>query len=99
MSALTALVWLNRFGGGRDLANDPVCGMQICTADAPARARHAGADYWFCSDGCRERFLAEPSRFTGGGAWEKARGGGGDSPTGAGPGAGRSRRGPGHDLR
>ncbi len=47
-----------RLGGGHGLATDPTCGMQVGVDNAPAHARHAGTDYWFCSDRCRDRFVA-----------------------------------------
>ena len=52
-----------RLGGGVGYAIDPVCAMQVRTADAPAASRHAGTTYYFCSDKCRERFDADPERF------------------------------------
>ena len=65
------LYWLyrnrERLGGGQGYALDPVCGMQVRTADAPAAARHDGRQYWFCADRCKERFDAAPARFTRGG--------------------------------
>jgi hypothetical protein len=61
------LYWLyrnrTRLGGGAGLAIDPVCGMQVRTADAPAQSSFAGQPVWFCSDRCRERFDAEPARY------------------------------------
>jgi len=54
----------SRFGGGQGYAIDPVCGMQIRVADAPARSAHAGAITHFCSDRCRDRFDADPGRFS-----------------------------------
>jgi uncharacterized membrane protein YraQ (UPF0718 family)/YHS domain-containing protein len=61
------LVWLarnrERWGGGRGYAIDPVCGMQVQTANAPAHAIHRNKTYWFCADRCRERFEADPDRF------------------------------------
>ncbi len=61
------LFWLyrnrRRLGGGAGLALDPVCGMQVRTADAPARSTYEGHPVWFCSDRCRERFEADPARF------------------------------------
>jgi len=55
-----ALYWLFRnrahFGSGEGLAVDPVCGMQVRTADAPARMNHGSHEIYFCSDRCRERF-------------------------------------------
>ena len=53
----------DRFGGGIGYAIDPVCGMQVRTADAPARIVHDGVTVYFCSDRCRERFADEPGRF------------------------------------
>ena len=37
-------------------AIDPVCGMQVEKANAPAHVVHDGNDVWFCSDRCRERY-------------------------------------------
>jgi uncharacterized protein len=59
--------WLHRnqerLGGGSGHAVDPVCGMQVRTADAPATASVADTTWFFCSDRCRDQFLAEPTRF------------------------------------
>ena len=58
------LYWLyrnrTRLGGGQGYAIDPVCGMQVRTADAPARTTHDHATVYFCSDRCRDRFEARP---------------------------------------
>jgi uncharacterized membrane protein YraQ (UPF0718 family)/YHS domain-containing protein len=35
---------------------DPMCGMQVEKANAPAHLVHDGADVWFCSDGCCARY-------------------------------------------
>jgi YHS domain-containing protein/uncharacterized membrane protein YraQ (UPF0718 family) len=68
LGLLAVLYWLyrnrERLGGGAGLAFDPVCGMQVRTANAPAHAHHHGQHYFFCSDHCRERFEAEPAHFT-----------------------------------
>ena len=62
---LAVLYWLyrnrDRLGGGQGYAIDPVCGMQVQTANAPAHAEVDGTRYWFCSDRCRERFLGDSS--------------------------------------
>jgi uncharacterized protein len=65
---VAAVVWWHahtkaQHGGGEGYAIDPVCAMQVRTADAPATARVGDTNYYFCSDRCRERFSAEPSRF------------------------------------
>ena len=41
---------------------DPVCGMTIDPHTAAGHATHDGVDYAFCSDGCREDFVADPVR-------------------------------------
>jgi len=60
------LYWLYRnrehLGGGTGFAIDPVCGMQVQTANAPAHLSHNGNEHWFCSDRCAERFAADPDR-------------------------------------
>jgi YHS domain-containing protein/uncharacterized membrane protein YraQ (UPF0718 family) len=61
------LYWLyrnrERLGGGAGYALDPVCGMQVRTANAPAHVSLDGADWWFCSDHCAHRFSADPHRY------------------------------------
>jgi len=46
-------------------ATDPVCGMSVDPASAKHSAEFAGKTYYFCSAGCREKFLAEPQRYLG----------------------------------
>jgi Cu+-exporting ATPase len=48
---------------GSDFATDPVCGMRVDPDAAKHRADHAGRSYYFCSAGCRTKFLADPQRF------------------------------------
>jgi P-type Cu+ transporter len=50
---------------GEDLAvKDPVCGMDVTPGQAAGgRAEHSGTTYWFCNPGCRERFVADPTRY------------------------------------
>jgi P-type Cu+ transporter len=44
---------------------DPVCGMTVDPATAKGgRVQHAGREYAFCSTGCRDKFLADPARYT-----------------------------------
>jgi Cu(I)/Ag(I) efflux system membrane fusion protein len=42
---------------------DPVCGMQIDPADAAGSAAHGGHVFHFCSEHCKRRFEADPSRY------------------------------------
>ena len=41
---------------------DPVCGMTVTRASAHT-AEHAGKRYWFCSAGCRTKFLSQPDTY------------------------------------
>ena len=54
-----------RLGGGAGYAIDPVCGMQVERAHAPATDSYEGRRFFFCSDRCAERFAAEPAGFAG----------------------------------
>lgn len=45
---------------------DPVCGMDVDPHKTPHRATHAGQPYYFCSAGCRSKFLAEPDKYLAG---------------------------------
>jgi uncharacterized membrane protein YraQ (UPF0718 family)/YHS domain-containing protein len=69
LAGFAGLWWMKRhreqLGGGAGFAIDPVCGMQVRIADAPAEATWEKKSYWFCSDRCRVRFEADPARFTG----------------------------------
>jgi len=40
-------------------ANDPVCGMQVDPAHAPATAEIDGVPHWFCSDHCLRRYTEQ----------------------------------------
>ena len=57
------VLWLEdgEFKSERKLVRDPVCGMEVDPATAPAHARVDGADYWFCANGCRDEFLQRES--------------------------------------
>ena len=41
---------------------DVVCGMTV-TEESPHHAKHAAQTYYFCSAGCKAKFVAEPDRF------------------------------------
>jgi len=42
---------------------DPVCGMMVDPHTTAHRTDHGGRPYYFCSAGCREKFLADPERY------------------------------------
>jgi uncharacterized membrane protein YraQ (UPF0718 family)/YHS domain-containing protein len=69
LALFALLVWVyrnrDRLGAGAGQADDPVCGMQVEQANAPASLEHDGSRYYFCSDRCRDRFAASPGRYTG----------------------------------
>ncbi len=51
--------------GDTDRAIDPVCGMSVDPAGAIS-ATHADQTYYFCREGCREKFNADPDRYLSG---------------------------------
>ena len=51
---------------GEPLVKDPVCGMGVEPARAKHYAEHGGKTYYFCSEGCKTKFLAEPDRYLAG---------------------------------
>jgi uncharacterized protein len=67
LGVFAGLLWLyrnrERLGGGAGYAIDLVCGMQVERQLAPANARSADQTYFFCSDRCRDQFVANPGRF------------------------------------
>ena len=45
-------------------AKDPVCGMDVMPGQASGgSAEFAGQTYWFCSEGCRKKFIGDPTRY------------------------------------
>ncbi len=45
-------------------AECPVCGMTVDPQTAPS-ATHDAQTYYFCSEGCRDQFVADPGRYVG----------------------------------
>ena len=41
---------------------DPVCGMSV-TEQSPNKHAYAGRPYYFCSAGCKTKFIADPERY------------------------------------
>ena len=58
---LAAIYWLHRsqerFGGGRDVARNPVCGMQVDKQHPGAVLRADGHTTYFCSEHCRDHYV------------------------------------------
>jgi YHS domain-containing protein len=44
---------------------DPVCGMELETADAAGHTEHKGKTHYFCAPGCKEKFDANPEQYVG----------------------------------
>ena len=42
---------------------DPVCGMSVDPKTSKEHASHGGQTYYFCSAGCRTKFVADPAKF------------------------------------
>lgn len=47
---------------GIESLKDPVCGMSV-QRDSKHHAQIKQHDYWFCSAGCRSKFVADPDRY------------------------------------
>ena len=44
---------------------DPVCGMTVDPHTAKHQASHHGHPYYFCSAGCKTKFVADPAKYLG----------------------------------
>jgi xanthine dehydrogenase accessory factor len=44
-------------------AVDPVCGMTVAAVSSSPHAEHDGRTVWFCGEGCRRAFLADPAAY------------------------------------
>ncbi|MBL8893670.1 MAG: heavy metal translocating P-type ATPase [Rhizobiales bacterium] len=42
---------------------DPVCGMTVDPSTTPHKAEYQGQQYYFCSGGCRTKFIANPGKY------------------------------------
>jgi Cu+-exporting ATPase len=49
--------------GRADLAKDPVCGMSVDPHTAKHRHTYKGHAYYFCSTGCRSKFINNPDKY------------------------------------
>ncbi|TSJ61079.1 heavy metal translocating P-type ATPase [Starkeya sp. 3C] len=47
------------------MAKDPVCGMDVDPHTVTLKAEHKGITYYFCSPGCRTKFIANPEKYLG----------------------------------
>lgn len=42
---------------------DPVCKMDIDPGKSAAQHEYAGDTYYFCSSGCKDKFVADPEKY------------------------------------
>lgn len=49
--------------GSSVLVKDPVCGMSVDPDKTAHKAEHDGLPFYFCSAGCRTKFLADPGKY------------------------------------
>lgn len=42
---------------------DPICGMSVDSNTSPHRTERGGHTYYFCSAGCRTKFIADPAKY------------------------------------
>ena len=47
------------------MAKDPVCGMTVDEAKAPATLTYEGRTYYFCAEACRRTFEKAPGTYAG----------------------------------
>lgn len=45
------------------VTKDPVCGMDVDPATAKHSSQHEGTSYYFCSEGCKKKFDADPAKY------------------------------------
>jgi P-type Cu+ transporter len=45
------------------MAKDPVCGMQLAEASAPATSEYKSNTYYFCSSACKAVFEKNPEKY------------------------------------
>lgn len=53
------------------MAKDPVCGMEVNEAEAPATSEYQGKTYYFCHQSCKERFDQEPELYLYGSEYQR----------------------------
>lgn len=46
------------------MATDPVCGMSVDEKDPPASSEYAGRMFYFCGEGCKQTFDADPEAYS-----------------------------------
>ena len=60
---------------------DPVCGMMVDSDKAAAKSSYQGQTYYFCAEGCKRSFDANPTKYVKAGAGAPAAAGAAKAPT------------------
>jgi len=61
--AFAAVTVVDRGAQASHLVKDVVCGMTVDPDTTPHRAEYQGQNYYYCSAGCRTRFIADPQHY------------------------------------
>lgn len=48
------------------MTKDPVCGMELMEEKAPFKTAYKDTTYYFCGNGCKERFEHDPEKYLSG---------------------------------
>src|SRR3569623_1853767 len=51
--------------GMSETVKDPVCGMQVKVETAKWTSEHADKHWYFCCEGCKKKFEADPAKYDG----------------------------------
>jgi YHS domain-containing protein len=46
-----------------EMVKDPVCGMEIDPNEAAGTSEYEGTTYYFCAEGCKNDFDADPAKY------------------------------------
>ena len=55
-----------------ELVKDLVCDMDVDPESAAAKSEYQGVAYYFCAEGCKQSFDANPQQYLGGGGTAEA---------------------------
>jgi YHS domain-containing protein len=55
----------DNFSAGGVMTTDPVCGIKVDERRSEFETQFEGKKYYFCSEGCKQEFEADPQDFVG----------------------------------
>jgi len=50
-------------GGEKDMAKDPICGMNVDEKTAKLKSDYKGKTYYFCNQTCKTTFDKNPAKY------------------------------------